>query len=319
MIRTIFLILLVACGSSTLRAEDWAQFEWFARMRPMIKPEVSPLLSTQWGQNAPYNRFCPSVPGREAHCKTGCVATAMAQVMKFYNYPSHAQGTVSYQYQGDDGLPHTISLDIGQSVYRWDLMADTYMPADRRTAEEEEAVARLMADCGAAVSMDYGQYDSGAFDMDVPQAMTTHFDYDTAIAHLSAYEEHSDSLWFCTLYDQLSQGMPVIYGGITEHYGAHSFVVDGYDADGRFHVVYGLGGGDGYVNLKEIPYKYGRSMTYNIRPRHVANHIVAAPTVWHSTAVQARYAPDGTPLATPRRGLNLLKLADGSVRKIVVR
>lgn len=317
------IIALSACLCSTiLHAEDNTQHEWYIKMRPKIKQEVIPLLSTQWGQNAPYNNLCPMVVGKDIHCKTGCVATAMAQVMKFYNYPTRGRGVIEYQYNGDDNSKQTLKADLSQSIYLWDKMQNTYNSADRRTAEENEAVARLMADCGAAVCMDYGQYESGAFDMDVPHALTTYFGYDPSVSHLSAYEEHSDSLWFCTLYDQLSQDMPVIYGGITEYYGAHSFVVDGYDANGNFHVVYGLGGGDGYVDLKKIPYRYGRSMTYNIRPLQVVNSIQdidAQPSATSSATIVARYLPDGRPIPAPQPGINLLKMSDGTIKKVIVR
>jgi len=168
----------------------------------------------------------------------------MAQVMKYYQYPDKGKGNVNYWYRGDDGQQHNVEVDFSKSTYQWDMMKDSYALSDHRTAAEQEAVARLMADCGAAVQMKYSEFDSGAFDMDVAQAMVKHFGYDASIKYMGGFDECSDSLWFCTLYEQLSAGLPVLYGGVTEKYGAHSFVVDGYDKEGRFHVVYGLGGGD---------------------------------------------------------------------------
>lgn len=317
--KKILLFVAILAAATAARSQEKTAKDWYLSLLPKIKAEVKPMLSTRWGQNAPYHNDCPTAPGKSVHCKTGCVATAMAQVMRYYRYPDQGKGTVNYSYQDDAGQLQAIEADLGKSSYSWDLMRDSYLPTDSRTAAEQEAVARLMADCGAAVQMDYGQYDSGAFDMDVPQAMVNHFGYDPAIVHMSAYEEFSDSLWFCTLYEQLSAGMPVLYGGVTESYGAHSFVVDGYNAEGKFHVVYGLGGGDSFYDLKQIPYRYGRSMTINIRPPKPTGIGAKMADNSRRSAAAEYFLMDGTRTKAPRKGINIVRTQGGKTRKIAVR
>lgn len=311
-------IVLFLCIGITSYAQSKTQHEWYLSLLPKIKNEVPPMLRTSWGQNAPYHNQCPLAPQKSVHCKTGCVATAMAQVMKYYAYPARGTGSISYQYKGDDNQQYTVTADFGQSVYDWQNMKDSYSPIKNATQQQKEAVAKLMADCGAAVKMQYGQYDSGAFDMDIPNAMKTYFGYDPSISYLSSFDEPTDSLWFTTLYQQLSDGMPVIYGGSTESYLLHSFVVDGYNSEGKFHVVYGLGGNDGYVDIRDIRFKYGQSMIYNIRPPKTTGIEHPLQPAREATE-QARFLLDGTRIATPQRGLNIVKMSDGSVKKIVVR
>ena len=241
----------------------------------------------------------------------------MAQVMKYYGYPARGQGSVSYEYVGDDGLTYFVETDFSKSTYDWEKMKDAYTYGDNSSDEEKQAVAKIMADCGAAVGMQYGQYDSGAFDMDVAQALKDHFAYDDAVTYLSTfYEDVNDSIWYTTLYQQLSDGMPVIYGGSTPH-PPHCFVIDGYDDKGNFHVVYGLGGGDGFVDLKKIPYRY-QSMTFNIKPRKVSNAVDKHLADRRTPMEKARYRLDGTRISRPQRGINIIVMDDGTVRKEIV-
>ena len=316
--KTLFLFVAFLVTTTTAWSDEPVAKQWYLSLLPKIKTEVKPLLTTQWGQGTPYNNNCPTAPSSSAHCLTGCIATAMAQVMKYYRYPVQGMGSVSYQYRGDDAKQHTVEVDFTKSTYQWDLMKNNYSSSAQATTAEQDAVARLMADCGAAVQMQYGQYDSGAYDMDIAQAMVKHFGYDPSIKYMGGYEELSDSLWFCTLYEQLSAGRPVLYGGVTESYGAHSFVIDGYDKEGRFHVVYGLGGGDGFYDLNKIRYRYGRSMTINIFPAQTT--AINSKEVEKTSASETvnYYLIDGTHTKSPRKGINIVRTKDNQVRKIVI-
>ena len=316
-----FLLLLPAIfvATTAVWGDEPVARKWYLSLLPNIKTEVKPLLTTRWEQGSPYNNNCPTAPSSSNHCLTGCIATAMAQVMKYYQYPDKGKGNVNYWYRGDDGQQHNVEVDFGKSTYQWNLIKDSYTISDHRTADEKEAVARLMADCGAAVQMQYSEFDSGAFDMDVAHAMTNHFGYDPSIKYMGGFDECSDSLWFCTLYEQLSAGRPVIYGGLTESYGAHSFVVDGYDKEGCFHVVYGLGGGDGFYDLNKIRYRYGRSMTINVRPPKTTG--ISAKEGVKSLGPEPvdYYLMDGTHTKRPRKGVNIVRTKGNKVRKIVIR
>ena len=311
------LTLISCCLLTGIHAKEMSQYECFSLMKGKIKPSVAPMLKTTWGQNAPYNLQCPLAPGKNVHCKTGCVATAMAQVMKYYSYPARGQGSVSYAYVGNDGLTYFVETDFSKSTYDWEKMRDAYTPGDNSSEEEKQAVAKIMADCGAAVEMEYGQYDSGAYDMDVAQALKDHFAYDDAMTYLSTlYDDVSDSTWYTTLYQQLSDGMPVIYGGSTPH-PPHCFVIDGYDDKGNFHVVYGLGGGDGFVDLKKRLYQ-NQSMTFNIKPRKVSNAVDKHLADRRTPMEKARYQLDGTKISRPQRGVNIIVMDDGTVRKEII-
>lgn len=309
------LIMLISCCLLTgIHAKDMSQYECFRLMKGKIKPSVAPMLKTTWGQNAPYNLQCPLASGKNAHCKTGCVATAMAQVMKYYGYPARGQGNMSYAYKGGDGLTYFVETDFSKSTYDWEKMRDAYTYGDDSSDEEKQAVAKIMADCGAAVKMEYGLYYSGAYDMDVAQALKDYFAYDDAVTYLSTFlNEVNDSTWYTTLYQQLSDGMPVIYGG-SSSYAQHCFVIDGYDEKGNFHVVYGLGGGDGFVDLKKIPYQ-NQSMTFNIKPRKVSNAVDKHPADGRTPVEKARYLLDGTRISRPQPGVNIIVMNDGTVRK----
>ncbi|WP_040562032.1 C10 family peptidase [Hoylesella buccalis] len=311
------LTLISCCLLMGIHAKEMSQYECFSLMKGKIKPSVAPMLKTTWGQNAPYNLQCPLAPGKNVHCKTGCVATAMAQVMKYYGYPARGQGNVSYAYKGGDGLTHIVETDFSKSTYDWEKMKDAYTYGDNSSEEEKQAVAKLMADCGAAVKMDYGQDYSGAYDMDVAQALKVHFAYDEAVTYLSTFlNEVNDSTWYTTLYQQLSDGMPVIYGG-SSPYAQHCFVIDGYDEKGNFHVVYGLGDGDGFVNLKKISYQ-NQSMTFNIKPRKVSNAVDKHLADSRTPKEKARYRLDGTRISRPQLGINIIVMDDGTVRKEII-
>lgn len=221
---------------------------------------------------------------------------------------------MSYAYKGGDGLTYFVETDFSKSTYDWEKMRDAYTYGDDSSDEEKQAVAKIMADCGAAVKMEYGLYYSGAYDMDVAQALKDYFAYDDAVTYLSTFlNEVNDSTWYTTLYQQLSDGMPVIYGG-SSSYAQHCFVIDGYDEKGNFHVVYGLGGGDGFVDLKKIPYQ-NQSMTFNIKPRKVSNAVDKHPADGRTPVEKARYLLDGTRISRPQPGVNIIVMNDGTVRK----
>ena len=296
------------------------QLYWYRSLLPEIKTEVKPLLQTAWGQNAPYNLLCPQAPGSSVHCKTGCVATAMAQVMKFYAYPEAGKGQISYTYNGDDGRPYAVEVHFDKHQYDWTKMENVYRPLSSYPEEKRMVVAQLMADCGAAVKMQYGKWDSGAFEMDIAPAMKTYFGYDDEAVYMSSMlHEIDDSTWFTTLFKELSAGRPVIYGGITASYLAHCFVVDGYDSEGKVHVVYGLGEyEDGFVLLKEIAFKYGQSMIVRLHPPKTSTKVERAVQEKPS-AQQQIFAIDGTRSACLHRGINVVRDENKRVRKVLVK
>ena len=201
---------------------------------------VGPLLSTTWGQDAPFNNMCP--PVSSANALTGCVATAMAQVMKYYEYPTQGIGS-TLAYQTSDNL-YVPSVNVAVT-YDWGNMLVDYPYPSSGTTTQRNAVAQLMYHCGVSVQMNYGLDGSGASTRNVATALLNYFDYDPSISYKQR-EYYSSLEWDDFLRQQLDAGMPVIYSGRNPSSG-HSFICDGYRDDGMFHFNWGWNGfRDGY-------------------------------------------------------------------------
>jgi len=216
-----------------------------AQTRPE-REAIDPMLSTKWNQGEPYNNLCPVFGGHRS--VTGCVATAMAQVMKYHNYPTQGIGTFSYTctYNGES---KNLSFDYANTTFEWDLMTDTY--GDESTEASKNAVATLMYACGVSVEMGYTPNESGAITNKLGPALIRNFGYDKGlwVPHRDAYGILE---WEDMIYADLAQGLPVLYGGQGSG-GGHQFVCDGYSRDGYFHFNWGWGGmSDGYFLLTAL-------------------------------------------------------------------
>lgn len=206
------------------------------------RPGIPEMLTTKWNQDAPYNLSCP-VDGNKKSV-TGCVATAMAQVIKYHGYPSQGSGEHSYDWNGQP-----LSFDYGNTTFNYAEMLDDYKMMDSSEAQQR-AVAELMYACGVSVNMDYSAGDSGAGDIYIPYALRTFFNYDagTRILKRTCF---STEEWEDIVYSELAENRPVIYGGQAPD-GGHEFVCDGYD-NGYFHINWGWSGmGDGYFLLSAL-------------------------------------------------------------------
>lgn len=208
------------------------------------RASIAPLLKTEWNQESPYNMLCPKVNGHDV--VTGCVATAMAQFMKFYNYPPKGKGTHSYYWEvGND----TLSMDYDTVPFQWNLMTDTY---DAKSSEDSKrAVAELMVACGISVDMHYDIGDSGAATARMGLSLINTFGYSPSLwmAHRDYYGYDE---WIGMIYDELEAGRPVLYSGQGTA-GGHQFICDGYEGDGYFHFNWGWGGlSNGYFLLTAL-------------------------------------------------------------------
>ncbi len=205
---------------------------------------IAPLVKTQWNQGSPYNNYCPIYNGSRS--VTGCVATAMAQVMKYYNYP--AKGTGSHSYTTKT-LKISQSMDFSSTSFRWTSMADSY--GSFSSTSQKNAVATLMHACGVSVDMDYTPNESGTPSMNVASALANYFGYDKGVRYLMR-DYYGMAEWEELVYNQLVEFGPVQYSGSNTSAG-HSFVCDGYSADGYFHFNWGWGGmSDGYFLLTAL-------------------------------------------------------------------
>lgn len=214
---------------------------------------IKPLCTTEWTQDAPYNNYCPKMTQQPT--VTGCVATAMSQVMKYHNWPQRGTGLLRYV---PSGLGRQLSLDLSKiPEFDWGRMLDNYNKVASYTDEEAKAVANLMRAAGYSVEMNYGTEASGAQQYKIVGALVNNFYYDKGIRYLNRNNYYM-SEWENEIYKSLSEDGPVILGGQSTM-GGHSFVCDGYDKDGYFHINWGWGGmSDGYFLLGVLdPYDQG--------------------------------------------------------------
>lgn len=211
---------------------------------------VKPLLTSAWDQGDPYNLYTPMV-NPSMHAPTGCVATAMAQIMHANKYPEHGYGSHSYTMRSFmTGKDTTLTANFSQHVYDWDKMEYDYTYSYHGDAK---AVARLMSDCGIAVDMHYGFGESGSYSELVAPAMINYFGYDDHTVELKRDNFDSEH-WAKIIYESLSKGLPIFYSGydllLDE---GHAFVCDGYESDNYFHFDFGWAGQyNGFFKLSAI-------------------------------------------------------------------
>ena len=223
---------------------------------------VSPLVSCTWNQRAPFYNQCPT--SGTQHCLTGCVATAMAQVMYYWKYPAQAPALDGYTSEVNgatvDALPG--------GTFDWDNMLDVY--PTNATAQQKDAVAMLMRYCGQACHMGYGTSASGAYSDDELEGMKT-FGYNNDAVLLDRDDFTADE-WAAMIEQQLAAGCPILYGGVDADKNAgHAFVVDGCGG-GMYHINWGWSGsGDGYFVLDafttmNLQYSSEQQMLYQVYP-----------------------------------------------------
>ena len=207
---------------------------------------ITPLLKTQWNQDSPYNKLMPSLPSGE-QAVTGCVATALAQVMAFWKWPACPTRKLP-EYTSETLLIHMPELPVVD--FRWDILQNNYLKTDTES-DAARAAATLNLYCAQAMQMDFKTESSGANTSAIPSTAHTFFDYD-ADAHFEARLNYSTQEWADLIYGELEAGRPVIYSG-SKKSGGHAFVCDGYDGSGLFHINWGWNGqGNGYFLLNVL-------------------------------------------------------------------
>ncbi len=201
---------------------------------------IEPLLSTTWGQGCYYNTALPDEEqGPCGHLYTGCVATAMAQIMKYYNYPE--SGTGSYGYNTSYGY---VEADFENTVFDWEAM-------ENHLTDENEAVALLMYNVTISLNSQFFPEGTGAYDTTVPGALFKYFKYKPD-AHFYFRDEYPDD-WKALLRSELDEHRPVLYGGVTDENYGHTLVCDGYQDTAFFHFNWGSGGNyNGYFYLDTL-------------------------------------------------------------------
>lgn len=206
---------------------------------------VNPLIQTKWNQHEPYNLMCPdgnfvdydkSGYDPENRCVTGCVATAMAQVMYYWEWPSGCDAIDGYDVYKQKKVDHSFQ-GLPATTFDWESMALTY--PSNATGVSANAVAKLLRYCGQAVHMNYGTGGSSAHVS--AEVMAGVFGYSKKCRELYR-DPYTTSQWEEMVYAELAAGRPVLYSGDTDDGGGHEFIVDGYDGNGLFHMNWGWGG-----------------------------------------------------------------------------
>ena len=216
-------------------------------VRRTVRAPIAPLIQTKWDQYEPYNLFTPLYSDTTKNVPTGCVATAMAQMMKYWNWPQAAcQPIPGYRppYNPNDTVG-----PVPATTFDWANMLPTYTGGESET--QKNAVAKLMEYCGKATQMHYDFSYGETSSIGISYAFKTYFDYDPGVQYV--YREHySYAQWVSLLYNELAEGRPVCYSSQSAG-GGHAFVCDGYDTDDYFHFNWGWSGeNDGYYKLSNL-------------------------------------------------------------------
>ena len=238
-----------------------------AAARRAPHPSVAEMMTVKWGQDDPYNRKTMTgyyTNGNSFQCVTGCVATAMAQVLYHQHFVDKTQAEIP-GYQNPliyrEGTGYMNAVPAG-TVLDWAHMVDSYNGSETET--QKNAVASLMMYCGVAVHMRYAYKESAASVSDIPEALKTYFGYSRGTRYVSRSSYSADD-WDNLIYHEIASGRPVIYGGINQNGGGHAFILHGYDGNGRYAINWGWAGyQDNYFMLDDLtPPSQGTSGGYN--------------------------------------------------------
>ena len=282
-----FILKLEADGvvASEETKAQWTNLRKASAPQAKAAAVVGPLIQTKWDQDAPYNDLCPGTGtwGKNStKAATGCAATALAQVMKYWEWP--VKGTGSHSYQPLDPNSTTgaqskrygvQSADFGNTTYDWANMLNKY--SGSTTSAQKNAVATLMYHCGVAMEMMYGNNDdggSGAYTANYgiwdseefpcsQNALVTYFGYpqEGLVSYMrdgyteqgyKYYDSWTDAEWTAMVKAELDLKRPILYAGEGDE-GGHSFICDGYDTSNKFHFNWGWSGDcDGYFTLSSL-------------------------------------------------------------------
>ncbi len=240
---------VAAYRAGTLELHDATSTSTSAAKAPRFAEEQDNVLcTTTWGQNAPYNNLCPAKDGRQ--CFSGCVATAMAQIFRYWRWPVAGTG---YSW-AKDGNGETYSGSL-EHTYRWDAMMNTRQE-NLASEESQSAVAELVYDCGLSVHMNYSTDGSGA--RTPVLAMYTNFGYIPTTLRMYQRDCFSSDEWLALLRKEIDRGRPIFHTASSltnagKDAAGHAFVVDGYDDFGNIHVNWGWDGDfDGYYSPEKM-------------------------------------------------------------------
>ena len=245
------------------------------------KAPVAPFVTTTWGQSTPYNAMCPQINGVKS--LTGCVATAMAQIMNYFCWPNE----VTEPIPAYTTSTNKVSMpQLEPTTFTWGYL-------------NKSNLSKLMLYCGQAVEMDYGPDFSGAYPVMAAESMKSLFGYDETIRYVE-HDNYSDEEWNNLLYEELAAQRPILYGGDDGRRDGHAFVLCGF-ADDHYYINWGWGGiADGYYVLDGISqtlggYNYNQRAIVGIIPNGTPTSVTYYPRRVvmenRTTIYDGRYVP----------------------------
>ena len=249
---------------------------------------VDIICQTRWNQNYPYNYYCPAWTGTGnsgGHFYAGCVATAMAQVMKVWDHPLQGQGSHTYTSPAHPytsthpaNVPSsTCSANFGATTYDWANMPNRITSSSPQV--QIDAVATLIYHCAVSVDMDWDYDGSGSNSQLAAQSIANYFKYTNAAVY-QRRANYSPTVWAQKVKESLDMGWPMVYSGVEEGepYG-HAFVLDGYNDNDMYHFNFGWSGsGDDWFTFETQTYHVNDGAIFNFVPIDVYNTTPQAPT-----------------------------------------
>lgn len=261
---------IIAMRTANIQASADVRDEWNAYInnttRNTHQPQssVSPLLgmdnsanAIRWSQSPFYNALCPQ------GSVTGCVATAMGQIMRYWKYPS--TGTSNWCYYDQ---PPTYQENYGELCDEFDTVHYIWSAMPTAISSSNYEIAKLLYDCGVSVDMDYSPSESSSYVMghtrSALNSYPTYFGYNASTIQGVLQSKYATSAWASLIENELNNGRPVQYQGADSAYGGHSWVCDGYNTSGQFHMNWGWAGQDNgyYAPAKLAPTGSGYNFSY---------------------------------------------------------
>lgn len=259
--------------------QNGAPRKLYSRRAPeAVTPQkIEPLLKTTWSQRTPYNNRCPLIKSQRA--LTGCLATAISQLMNYYQYPKVGIGSISYTTKTEN---LSVYVDLSTIYFAWDKMLDKYISGEYNDGQAT-AISNLMFAVGASVNMDYGLSGSSSYIENAPSALIKHFKYDKDIC-LMQFDLMSTPMVHQFIMQELIAGRPIPCSGKSVEGNGHAFIIDGMTPDGDdypfYHFNWGWGGlDDGEYKIVDIEYCTQKRILLNVQPENdvvdIANFVQA--------------------------------------------
>ncbi len=283
---------------SSSKNSKWEEVMNPVKLRASQAVIRGPLITTGWNQWKYYNDFCPnaiggSLNGYNGKVPTGCVATAMAQIMRYWSYPKYGVDSHTYTH----ATYGTLSADF-TGEYKWAEMPNAAPPVFGNE------VAKVIYHCGVSVNMDYGWDGSGAYTRNAAESFKKYFKYASSTSYYRKDYTNGgigDAQWIQMIKNELDNNRPVLYGGQSASGGGHAFICDGYDSDDRFNFNFGWGNsGDGFFNIAAITYCLDMEAIIGIAPQSIVTTLEKKTINGNQVNFFGTINPDGTNVSSVR-------------------